>query len=362
MSGNPKSPHSTAHDPSGNKQSPLPAYQKPPEGQTQSEIEKQSESDEQTTCGRSFLVAAIRNWPSLRRALCLVSFIAATLLGSSWLLIGKFLPPVVEKIDMAEGHLMLTLKDGRQATTVSVPAYQLAVPTSVKLDKHSQINISADGLVLTIGGLLNAPTNITMLTNEIGRRALMSSLDRDSNPAWRLPDGSLYYGKTVYNPSQNSSDTKDLLIMRDADYGCLLAFAVDPKIAYPEGVLDVMASNGTNFFKIGRQGIIRFNASTGKFQLGDDPSTGCSFKQGDLIYLTINDSLVRSVSEIKLSEADERDLKTNTNAKALADLELKRQFLEAQKDICIHTLNRPFGIWYLDNRGSFTATLEKTPE
>lgn len=299
----------------------------------------------------------------MTRALCLatgVSVLLALLAWFvTWIIIIKLLSPVTDEITF--DHLVLTFKDGKQVTVVSVPAYQLAVPTGVTLDKHSRIQINADGLVLTIGGLINPPTNILAITNEVARRTLMSSLDRDSNPSWRLPDGTLYYGLDDHGSRTTQSQGDPLKLMPEAEYGCLLAFAVPRGTSYPDGVFEAMAQPDMKFFKIGSAGTISFDQATGKFQL-DDSANEYAFHAGDEIYLTINDAFVRDAAQIKLSQDDLESLRTNHDRQTIEDIKLKKQYLDAQREICNRSLKKPYGIWYLDNRGSFTATVQKQPE
>src|SRR5260221_10030737 len=100
----------------------------------------------------SFLTAAIHDRWSVIRALFLVTIggimLAAILAALAWFVVSKLLPSLadyseIEGIDT--GHLVLKFRDGKQVAVVSVPAYQLAVPTGVILDTKKQITISAVG-------------------------------------------------------------------------------------------------------------------------------------------------------------------------------------------------------------------------
>ena len=138
----------------------------------------------------------------------------------------------------------------------------------------------------------------------------------------------------------------------DAEYGCLLAFVVRPG----EDALSVVTNKQTTFFKIGKRAEIVFDATIRKYVLNDGSKGGVALGDGGEIYLTVNDTVVTKCSQIPLGADEIKDMKT----RGVSDEDVKRQeqFLLAQSEIC-ENFDNPAGIWYLDNRGGFTVSVEQ---
>ncbi len=315
---------------------------------------------------------------------------------------------------MEVGHYTIQLRNGQQVTVVSVPAMQLAVPTGVYLDSVNQFHIKAvGGLVMTVGGLPRMPRKTLDDTNypDVSKDLLISDLDRDSNPGWRKPDGTLYYGKgAIYDPTKDDPERANHKLIPGAEYGCLLAFVVPRNTQYPDDVFKYMASNNVVFLEIGDGDTIKYDSSNKEYYLENKHYVngvriGHTLPSNGEIYLTINDVLVKDKNDINLSqkqkddakltlenqakrliddegeaeileaESDEEKAKTISDAevtlkdnselavKVTKELQLDSNttamYYEAQREIVTNSLRGSYGIWYLDNRGSFTVSIIK---
>ena len=378
----------------------------------------------------SFLASAIQSKDNFCRAFFLLLFIAVLAVGVVYTCL-RLVGSTGGNVDISsDGHLQIKLH-GETTTILNVPAYQMAVPSGVKLGRKT-IHINANGVALTIGGLFDESL-IPSTVEERTKRQLKIELDRDCNYSWRRPDGSYVYTTNDLNePPSASEGTKayGLKLVKHLPYGCLLAFIVprgqgtnDPVSGYPVGAIAALADTNTTFLEIGTGATIEYEDENWYRLNAKHDHDLHSLPTGGEIYFTINDCLVRSADQIRLETNFVLDLVSNYTARThvgesrdhLAALneqltnivteaslqtgELNRQEVisnivrqlqtqripdasndlaksmeriaeearhtkmlrEAQIKIASRYMPAPYGIWYLDNRGTFMVTLTEEP-
>jgi len=254
-------------------------------------------------------------------------------------------------------NITIHLSRNKVLTIVDVPAYQIAVPSGVKLEKHYNIEFYATGLV-TCG--IMPDCGDLMKANDLNelKRSLISVFNAQAHHLeWRGPDGKLLYIKRAESTSPDCLDKesdKRLVYPKDeiVDYGYLLAFIVPPN-CNPQEVLANLDYN-TKILKIGKHTILKYENNT--FTSDDSPGFVVDSRYiGGEIYFTINDTIIRDENDLSYSTNCIAQLKncdqtkceiyeiTNTN-----DKKASKRMLDPK---------HPYGMWYLDNRGSFTVSL-----
>lgn len=251
---------------------------------------------------------------------------------------------------IVEGDKSVTIRaSGKSVTIVDVPAYQLAVPSGVTLKADRKLTIRATGLVSTLTtpmcDELKAANDLTGL-----KTALINVLHRQAfHMDWRHPDGQLYYvNSTVpWGPTCQQIAASKMKVHPDAEWGTLLAFIVPKDCRDPEKYLADIENPRKQILKIGRNASLIF--AEGKF--GGPENTGVEIGSqyiGCDIYFTINDAIVRTRDDLRLSK---KCNEPPNDVEAMTD---------TVSDECCGRMKdpeHPYGIWYLDNRGSFSVSM-----
>ncbi len=298
------------------------------------------------------MAAAISDWKNMGRLLTLVA-VTASLMFIGVYAVLHYLK--AESIEISDTGATLHL-GGKNITVVEVHAYQLAVASGVILTKGRKITLRASGLVSTCTKPPLDDFMAAMDANDLQRvtHALLEIFYAQTyHIEWRNPDGTYYYKSGPYAPwavACAKSQCDRHKVCPDAEYGYLLAFCVPPgNSKHPE---EILVDPKTIFMKIGYGATLGYK--TDRFVGPYNISFGQNYI-GSEIYFTINDTLVRTQKDLYWSddcedEANKKDPIGNRLHHILAQKDEKR--CAEMKDP-----QHPYGIWYLDNRGSFTVTL-----
>ena len=276
---------------------------------------------------------------------------------------------------------------------ISVPAYRIYTLTGITLRPGDTITISASGIVATSStydwfgtNLLKLPQSIyrkaetneisILYTNEIElystilRKSLMDEFDRLHDPDWRNPDGSRIYEGVNFGgyttPSQERIYHSNML-RGDQQYGMLLGCVLPSREAFSltdtnnvEVITNVLEEQRDGkIFTIGRQRTIQCIGDGDHMILHFPPGEGSS--QEDITNDELEGQLVLLVNDVMVT----------TNLLLNGDL-LRAKFSPEYLNL---TTNAVFGnsifnnegsqftsflteLWYLDNQGMFTVTMQ----
>jgi hypothetical protein len=324
--------------------------------------------------GESFIKTAISTWGNTVRAIViLAAFVLSVYLGATFMrLKGNDI-----KI---EGKNVTIHLAGKDVTIVDVPAYQIAVPSGVRLEKNSKITFKATGLVTT--GTMPDCCDL-MEAKNLGeaKRSIIRILNSMTHHLdWRTPDGKFYYvnqnaldpGKPDCWPPKSMGEESDEKLIypkedthktkNNVDYGYLLAFIV-PHNDDPQQVLAKSKEEyKTKILKVGLGTTLEYDEKVLKFISPSNPDIDIDSKYvGGEIYFTINDTIIRTREELgykdKLPFSDECNEEIHDCYETIYDI--GRITAEDDRHTCdkMSDPDHPYGIWYLDNRGSFTVTV-----
>jgi len=290
----------------------------------------------------NYLESAIKDWRFLLRTFILILGIAAILFGLTYSVI-KFCFPYIDTIENNGNGFTLHLR-GKILTVVNVPACQFGTVTGIKLDKKLKISVKTSGLVSTAAD----PAKINV-HDETEKNILELRMDRDLHLGWRDPDGERLTGE------DSKTGKNELLLKQDANYGCLLAFAVpiSEGVDVTKEIIEKLSKRNENqdVIKIGKKCDIVFDKDKQQYIAtieGEKYQPFTDAKDGEELCFVINDSVVNDKSDIENNFKNGKD-----------------KYSKIQKEIEIHEyldLNEPRYFWYLDNRGSFTATILQEKE
>jgi hypothetical protein len=278
---------------------------------------------------------------------------------------------------------------------VSVPACRMFTLTGITLHPGDTITVSASGIVATSSSydwfrdnpinLLKWPepiignTNLenisTLFTNELDlysnmfQKSTIDAFDRLHDPDWRNPDGSrIYEGANFdkYTTSNQEIIYHNHMLRHDKQYGMLLGCVLPSRIAFPlndtnnvEVITNILEQQRENkIFTIGRQQVIKCYRDGDQMILHFPPGNDDS--QTDITNDEMEGQLVLLVNDVVLTTNLINELRTNNIT--LGDLNLITNaifgsHLFVNEGVQLNSfLNE---LWYLDNEGTFTVTMQR---
>ncbi len=318
----------------------------------------------------SFWEKSISDKDSLKRAVTLVTIILIYVGLIAFVVtfsIYKFVTATnLTNVDFNGSAVKINFNGEKMFNVVTVPAYQLASLSGVKLDKQSEIQIRASGLVSTAANQYELDKRFTGEITEAENKILALELQRDMSMGWRYPNGTF-----IYSNEQNAKGDEDgskcvrdasdsLKIDKAVDYGYLLAF-VKP-VASSEAPDQILANKNTLILEIGESASIRYSKDRDQFIIvsGENPKeqTLPGNLVGGEIYFTVNDTIIRNQDEVTLNDNCLKKIKDKISRDRLVKIRnIQKQII----DKYMKEPKTPYAIWYLNNRGFFTVNMLQQP-
>jgi hypothetical protein len=278
------------------------------------------------------------------------------------------------EVSPTTGGVKLSFLEGRTQksfTTVTIPAYTILNDTGVQLKKGVTLKIRASGIVATDqlygwdeyvnrGELEKEQIE---LLNDIKKndsdfeREILSTWKMQYNPNWRDAEGNKPLIETSgKNKEENEFDKThaEFKLERNKDYGCLLGFIYRGCISENTNrrvILQSIYERRNEIFVVGKGESITWRTD-GRLEFGrqDNSRKSISILESSVgqLILFVNDIPVNRNILDKLIKAA-KNYKENDRDTRLGALLLARAIPEEKL---------PLELWYLDNQGSFLATIE----
>jgi hypothetical protein len=276
--------------------------------------------------------------------------------------VGYFLTPgIFERLNKLSPGLQIGLSpftlafnDKTEVSLFNVPAFQLNNDRGLELSGGATYTIRASGAVVTAGWSLFPPVVARIARNhqDLPLRDIAESYKKIS---WRNPTGSYIYldGESDANsaPQCVQDKSKELKLLPNANYGALLGLVVSRNEAPQFSRQRDGHSSNYAVFLIGEGGTITFDPKGKSVSIsradGARESLNLPFVQGDLaeIRFVINDAVITSSEDFDLP------------ANCVAPAERAWRKVAAELYGAMPARSRA-GVWYLDNDGNFSVTVQ----
>jgi hypothetical protein len=248
---------------------------------------------------------------------------------------------------------------GKSRSVITVPAYKLFVDSGVNLKRDQIMIIRAKGLVSTCTDIPKGLLNSVSIEDKWPQVLKELVIERDIHLGWRNPIGEHEYKKEVKNKSKDciERESEELRLDPNKKYGYLIGIVVVGD--EPVGALKLDAART---IPVGFGVTIKYDKKSKEYKVINKEGK-LLVTLGDMtdarLYFAVNDTIIMKAEKLKLSGTCKTELLEG--GWKISDVEKIESVRDRHIELYAGMKNSE-GIWYLNNRGSFTVSIVTRPD